>query len=152
MYSSLLDEIIYLFLTETPKPKWSSFKNFLDFSEKRCSQNLMFKLTFDFVFEVLHPLHVFRSSIRKGNDKAAFLSRDYACRILYGSSHPRYHSILAYHVSYILSLSQAQRDIVVKESCVTEKSQIGQPFDFLVEEANRRQKAYLPADGAPTIR
>lgn len=152
VFSALIDEIMSQYITSLTDLKGWSVSKFLDFCHARAKQNKMFSLTFDFLFEVLFPVYIFRSAIRQGNDKAALLARDYSSRILFGSSHPRYHEILAYDTYYLLSLPTNCREVVGRESCTSEKSTVGQGFDFHVEEKNKKQKAYLPSDGAPSYR
>jgi hypothetical protein len=70
VFESLLDEILTVYIEYRMKEKKArSYEDFFVWYEEVGIACKNFKLAFDFVFGLLHPLFLFRAAIRQCNDK-----------------------------------------------------------------------------------
>lgn len=117
---------------------------------RRGLKNPNLLLACDFVFNILHPIFLFRAGVRQCNDEVATASLYKASGIFYGFHHPKYRELVARDLLQMVSLPKHATSVCKRYGYRLQNSTTGQGPDFLVEERNKAQKHWIFSHGTPT--
>lgn len=149
MYISLTDELLYQYVRRAKVAKHVvSANDFVNWTNEQRWPN--FRMASDFVFNILHPLFLFRAGIRQCNDEVAIAGLNKAAVVFFGFNHPKYRIIMARDMFYLLSLPEIGAGPAKRMGYRLRKSLKGQGLDFLLEERNKAQKQWMFAQGVPS--
>ncbi|CAL8087289.1 unnamed protein product [Orchesella dallaii] len=147
IYVALSDEIMNLYNKDNPNTDFS-VSSFSEWKQKQTNPNL--SLAFDFVFNVLHPIFLFRAAIRQCNDNVAYSALYQASSLFFGFNHPKYRDIIAKQIFMGICSPSEGSPTSRKLAFRMNGSQFGQGLDFLLEERNKAQKNWVFSHGPPT--
>ncbi|CAL8117325.1 unnamed protein product [Orchesella dallaii] len=152
IYAALSRELVYPYVrNQLLKDAYPTYEGYCEWAAEMEKENQLYKLASTFCFTTLHCLHLFRCGVRNCNDEVTFHARHKLTALLYGCNNIKYQEILCYDTSFLLSVNPDNRHIVMNESARREAGEVGEGYDFLLENRNKLYKSFLPSDSAPTF-
>lgn len=148
IYLTMSDEILYRYTQECVSAEYS-LQSFAEWKSSQTNPNML--LACDFVFNILHPLFLFRAGIRQCNDDVSYAALYYASSLFYGFNHPKYREIIAKDIMFGICCPQAGSPVARRLGFRMSKSEYGQGLDFQLEERNKLQKNWVFSHGPPTV-
>lgn len=144
------DELVYKFASDTEFRDFTadSFNNWRKNLEDGKNPNLL--LATDFVFNILHPIFLFRAGVRQCNDDTSAAALYYASSLFFGFNHPKYRELITRDLFMLVTLPKHGSGLAKRFGFRMKDSSSGQGPDFLVEERNKAQKNWMFSHGTPT--
>ncbi|CAL8129220.1 unnamed protein product [Orchesella dallaii] len=152
IYAALSRELVYPYVrNQLLKGAYPTYEGYCEWAAEMEKENRLYNIASTFCFTTLHCLHFFRCGVRNCNDEVTFHARHKLTALLYGCNNIKYQEILCYDTSFLLSVNPDNRHIVMNESARREAGEVGEGYDFLLENRNKLYKSFLPSDSAPTF-